>query len=64
MALRMVRDLQWKSSLPQMGGLYFNEASTLGSTPKFQPFDRERAMHEFLKLNEQLNFWEERRCAR
>jgi glycosyltransferase involved in cell wall biosynthesis len=63
MALRMVRDLNWGATLPQMGGLYFNEASTLGTQARFQPFTRDQALQELLKLCEQKNYWETRRTS-
>lgn len=63
-ALRMVRDLNWMASLPQMGGLYFNEASTLGTQVRFQEYNRERAMKDLLALCEQKNHWEMRRVGK
>lgn len=62
-AVRMARDLNWESSLPSMGGLYFNEASTLGVQVKYRPFHREDALHELRALGEQKNFWERRRAG-
>jgi hypothetical protein len=63
MALRMTRDLNWGACLPGAGGSYFNEASVLGSQQRYQEFNRERAMHEFLGLNQKLNYWEHLRCS-
>jgi hypothetical protein len=63
MAMRMARDLYWGVSLPHMGGLYFNEMSTLGTIERRQRFDRELCHQELLKLGEQKNFWERRRTS-
>lgn len=63
-ALRMLRDLNWEMTTRGTGGLYFNEDSTLGSMNRQQPFDRDRAVEELLKLNAQLNHWESRRAAK
>jgi hypothetical protein len=61
-ALRMSRDLMWEATLPGTGGLYFNEASTLGLHNRLQEFNREVAMRHLLKLAEQKNHWEQRRA--
>lgn len=63
-AMRMVRDLNWEAALPSMGGLYFNDASTLGLQAKYRPFDRRDAMQELRNLGEHKNFWESRRAGR
>jgi glycosyltransferase involved in cell wall biosynthesis len=62
-AMRMARDLYWEASLPHMGGLYFNDASTLGTIQRHQEFNRELCYKELLKLGEQKNFWERRRTG-
>lgn len=64
MALRMSRDLNWGACLPSTGGIYFNDASTLGVIARQQEFDREIAAKEFLKMAEQKNYWEKRRVSR
>lgn len=63
-ALRMVRDLNWGMTTAGTGGVYFNDASTLGVQARQQHFDRELAMRELLKLNALLNHWEARRTAK
>lgn len=60
-ALRMVRDLAMGLTSPQAGGLYFNELSTLGLPPRCRTFNRDAAMQEMLKLNDNWNFWETQR---
>jgi glycosyltransferase involved in cell wall biosynthesis len=61
-ALRMSRDLTWEATLPGTGGLYFNEASTLGLHSRLQEFNREVAMRHLLRLGEHKNHWEKRRA--
>ncbi len=61
-ALRMIRDLNWEARLPSLGGMYFNEASTLGMQEKFQDFNRDLAVQEFMKLAAEKNYWESRRA--
>jgi hypothetical protein len=63
MAMRMVRDLNWEATLPHTGGVYFNEASVIGSQPRFQTFSREQALDSLLQLCEQSNFWERKRVG-
>lgn len=62
-ALRMSRDLHWGATLPHMGGLYFNEASTLGMRPRHTEFNRDMALNSLLTLCDQKNYWEGRRYA-
>lgn len=62
-ALRMVRDLNWGACLPQAGGLYFNEMSSLGAQPRYQPFGRDDALKALYNLCEQRNHWERRRAG-
>jgi hypothetical protein len=62
LALKMTRDLTWGARMPQMGGMYFNEASWIGSHHKLEQFSREDAANEMLKMCERRNFWEKRRA--
>lgn len=64
LAMRMVRDLNWEATVSHMGGLYFNEMSTLGTMPRYEPFNRERCYEEMRKLAENRNHWERRRDQR
>lgn len=64
MVLRMTQDLTWGVRRPQMGGIYFNESSTIGLREKPIPFSREDAVREFLKMADQKNYWERRRLER
>lgn len=65
MAARMVRDLNFEASSDvNMAGLYFNDASVLGSKPTFRPFGRKEAMEELMKICGMRNHWESRRAER
>lgn len=64
MALRMIRDLNWGMTLPNFGGVYFNESSALGSQPKYKPFSREQCVEELKAICELRNYWEQERMKR
>ena len=61
MAMRMARDLNWGITTQGTGGIYFNDASTLGFQTRQMQFERDQAIGELVKLNRQLNYWESRR---
>jgi glycosyltransferase involved in cell wall biosynthesis len=61
LAMRMVRDLNWGSTMPGMGGLYFNESSTLGTQQRFQTFTQEDCYNECLNMLTLKNHWEAKR---
>jgi glycosyltransferase involved in cell wall biosynthesis len=64
-AARMIRDLNHEmTSDVGMGGVYVNEASTLGLKPTFRPFGRNEAMQELLKISNLRNHWEQKRAER
>jgi glycosyltransferase involved in cell wall biosynthesis len=63
-ALRLTRDLNWGATQGAgMGGLYFNDDSTLGSHSRLQEFNRDTAAQKLLQLGEQKNHWERRRAG-
>lgn len=61
MALRMTRDIQWKSTTDNTGQFFQNEMSAMGIRPKRKDFTKEDAVRELIALRENINMWEKRR---
>lgn len=60
--LRMIRDIAWKKTISGMGGMYFNEMSTLGLMDRVEHFNRDRAIEKCLDMCEFQNEWERARA--
>lgn len=58
---RLIKELNYGSSLGGIGGLYFNEDSFINSEPKHSPFNRQIAYNHFSALARMRNHWEQKR---
>jgi glycosyltransferase involved in cell wall biosynthesis len=62
-ALRMIRDLNYRNSIVGTGGVYFNEASYLSHRNQYESFNEQIAMDRLMGLCEKRNYWEQRRAG-
>jgi|14BtaG_2_1085337.scaffolds.fasta_scaffold00392_22 glycosyltransferase involved in cell wall biosynthesis len=62
-ALRMLRDLQYGSTVGGTGGLFFNEASHLANKNVYHQFLPEHAIRQFYDMAERRNTYEKRRVG-
>lgn len=62
-ALRLMRDLNYRMAIVQANESYFNEESTPGQRQNFQDFNREDAVKQMADLNKKDRYWEERRAG-
>jgi glycosyltransferase involved in cell wall biosynthesis len=60
-AMKVVRDLSWGASPDTQGGIVFNDLSTLGLKPAYQPYDRNKVIEQFKVVADKNNFWEQQR---
>jgi glycosyltransferase involved in cell wall biosynthesis len=63
-AVRMTRDLNWRTTTGGMGGFIYNDASALGLEVETRrtAFDRQAALDQMLNTVGEWNYWERRRC--
>lgn len=61
MAVRLLRDVQWKSQVENLGSVEFNEMSNIGIKAKRKDFTREHALEELKAIADNYNYWEQRR---
>jgi hypothetical protein len=63
-AMRLLRDIQWKSTTENIGGVYFNEMSAIGLKAKRKDFTKEDALNELKGIADNNNYWEKLRCQK
>jgi len=61
MEARLTRDLTYKTSTSNTGGMYYNESSAAFDGKRLSPFSFEDAYKHFVSLCERRNHWEQRR---
>lgn len=63
MALRMIRDLNYRTAIKGVGGTYENEASFLSLDQRYEDFDENAALNKLKDIGDIRNFWERRRIG-
>lgn len=63
-ALRLTRDLNWGAYKEGTGGIYFNDASSLGQMSHAKEFGRQELIQIVYEMCERNNFWEKQRVSR
>ena len=62
MQTELIKNINYGVKKRSVGGMYFNEQSSMFFEPKFDEYSRRHAYEEMLNLRNRLNFWEDKRA--